>query len=68
MKLLLLIVYILLLVFVLAVIFLKIIRKEKIHQVWFWGLGLLIVLPVLCFIFVNFFSATPPVEVLQQIP
>jgi hypothetical protein len=58
-------VYALPLVFVMAVILLKIIRKEKVHPVWYCALCLLIILSVLYFITVHTFLVSPP-EILQQ--
>jgi hypothetical protein len=58
-------VYILLLVFVMAVILVKIVRKEKVHPVWYCALCFLIILPVLYFATVGSFSVSPP-EILQQ--
>jgi hypothetical protein len=57
--------YLLSLVFVMAVILLKIVRKEKVHLVWYCALCFLIILPVLYFITVGNFSVSP-LEILQQ--
>jgi hypothetical protein len=60
------IIYLLLIVFVLAVMFLKIVRKEKIHQIWFWILGfLLIIIPILFFSL--FFFHTSITETMETI-
>jgi hypothetical protein len=53
------IIYIILLVFVLAVIYLKMIRKEKVHPIWF-GILLfqVIIFPILYSYTIGYFSST----------
>jgi hypothetical protein len=62
------IIYVLLFVFVVTILFLKINRKEKVHPGWYYALGALILLPILGFIIINYFSISSPVEVQQLIP
>jgi hypothetical protein len=51
--------YLLTLIFVLAVIFMKIMKKEEIHRIWFWILGVqVIIIPILYFLIFGFFTSS----------